>query len=95
LHEGIAVASDNADLHYALGLLLVRQKRLDEALVSLRKATTLAEDNPRYFYVYALALEGAGQTQQALTVLTQANQRHPGNPEIMAALEKLKKEGMH
>jgi len=92
LHEGIAAASDNADLHYALGLLLVRQKRLDEALVSLRKATTLAEDNPRYIYVYALALEGAGQTQEALTVLTQANQRHPGNPEIMAALEKLKKE---
>jgi hypothetical protein len=39
-----------------------------------------------------LALEGAGEKQQALTVLTQANQRHPGNPEIMAALEKLKKE---
>jgi len=92
LHEGIAAASDHADLHYALGLLLVRQKRLDEALPYLRQASTLAEDNPRYIYVYALALEGAGKKQQALTVLTQANQRHPGNPEIMAALEKLKKE---
>ena len=92
LQEGIAAASDNADLHYALGLLLVRQKRLDEALTYLQQASTLAEDNPRYVYVYALALEGAGKKQQALTVLTQANQRHPGNPEIMAALEKLKKE---
>ena len=91
LQEGIA-AGDNADLHYALGLLLVRQKRLDEALSHLRQAATLDEDNPRYIYVYALALEGAGEKQQALTVLTQANQRHPGNPEIMAALEKLKKE---
>ena len=92
LRDGIAASSDNADLHYALGLLLVRQKQLDEALNHLRQAATLAEDNPRYIYVYALALEGAGKKQQALTVLTQANQRHPGNPEITAALEKLKKE---
>jgi tetratricopeptide (TPR) repeat protein len=92
LQEGIEAAGDNADLQHALGLLLVRQKRLNEALNYLRQAAKLAEDNPRYIYVYALALEGAGDKQQALTVLTQANLRHPGNSEIMAALEKLKKE---
>ncbi len=92
LQEGIDAAGDHADLHYALGLLLVRQKRLDEALNHLRQAATLAEDNPRYVYVYALALEGAGDIQQALTVLTQAQQRYPGNAEITAALNKLQRE---
>lgn len=89
LREGIKATGDHADLQYALGLLLVRQKRMDEALNYLRQAATLADDNPHYAYVYALALEGAGETQQALTVLTQANRRHPGNPEIIAALQKL------
>ena len=92
LHEGIKATGDNADLQYALGLLLVRQKRLDEALNYLRQAAALADDNPHYVYVYALALEGTGDTPRALTVLTQANQRHPGNPEIIAALEKLQQD---
>ena len=92
LQEGIKAVGDNADLQYTLGLLLVRQKRMNEALNHLRQAATLAEDNPRYIYVYALALEGEGDTKQALTVLTQANQRHPGNPEITAALNKLQQD---
>jgi len=32
LCKGIAVVADSPDLHYALGLLLVRQKRLQEAI---------------------------------------------------------------
>jgi tetratricopeptide (TPR) repeat protein len=92
LYEGIKAVGDNADLQYTLGLLLVRQKRIEEAQNHLRQAATLAEDNPRYVYVYALALERAGDKQQALTVLTQANQRHPGNAEITATLNKLQQE---
>jgi Tfp pilus assembly protein PilF len=59
---------------------------LDDALPYLRQAATLAEDQPRYAYVYALGLQGAGDVPQALQVLATANARHPGNREILTAL---------
>jgi tetratricopeptide (TPR) repeat protein len=92
LNKGMKVVNDNADLHHSLGLLLIRQKRLDESLSHLQKAATLAKDNPRYAYVYALALESAGNKKQALTVLTEAGNRFPDNAEIMAALKKLQQD---
>ena len=46
----------NATAHHALGLLLIRQKRLPEALSALAEAAHWGEDNPRYGYVYAVAL---------------------------------------
>jgi Tfp pilus assembly protein PilF len=33
-----------------------------------------------------MGLQGAGDVPQALRVLTQANERHPGNREILTAL---------
>ena len=46
----------DADLHHALGLLLVRQKRRAEALAALARAADLAPGEPRYGYVHAVAL---------------------------------------
>ncbi len=89
LRAGIDAVGDNAGMQHALGLLLVRQKRLDEALVHLRQAALLAPDLPHYAYVYALGLKGAGDTGQALKVLGETNLRHPGNPEILTALASL------
>jgi len=86
LRAGVEAVGDDADLAHALGLLLVRQQRLPEALPFLRQASLLAQDRPRYAYVYALALQGAGETQLALEILAQADQRHPGNREILQAL---------
>jgi Tfp pilus assembly protein PilF len=92
LRAGIARLEDDADLQHALGLLLVREKRLADALPYLGRAAALAEDQPRYAYLYALALQGAGDVSQALEVLTQANGRHPGNREILTALVSLHRE---
>lgn len=92
LKQGIKEAGNNADLQHSLGLLLVRQKRLDEALSHLQQAATLAEDNPRYTYVYAIALQSSGEKNQALAVLVKAKKRHPDNPEIIAALNKLQRD---
>lgn len=89
LREAIIRVGEDADLQHALGLLLVRQKRLQEALVPLQKASLLAPDRPRYAYVYALALQGAGDLPQALAVLADVNERHPGRREILSALIEL------
>ena len=79
-------APDGADVHYALGLLLVRQKRIAEALDELAKATAERGDSPRYAYVYGVALESVGQRTKALAVLQQAQERFSGDPDILAAL---------
>ncbi|MFQ5350801.1 MAG: multiheme c-type cytochrome, partial [Thermoanaerobaculia bacterium] len=56
LRRGLELAATKADVHHALGLLLVRQQRRDEALEHLAQAALLSDDVPHYDYVYALAL---------------------------------------
>jgi Flp pilus assembly protein TadD len=86
LRLGLAQAPQDAGIHHALGLALVRQKRMAEALKELEKAATLPPDRPRYAYVYAVALDAAGQGGRALEVLARAHAAHPGNREILSAL---------
>jgi Flp pilus assembly protein TadD len=75
-----------ASLHHALGLSLVRQKRVAEALPELERAVTLAPQDARYAYVLGVALHDSGQRERASKVLTEAAQRNPGVPELYAAL---------
>jgi len=56
LREGLKLVPDAAALHHALGLSLVRQQRRAEALLELKRATDLEPDNPRYKYVYDIAV---------------------------------------
>jgi Flp pilus assembly protein TadD len=86
LREGLAAAPDDPALHHALGLLLVREKRLPEAVGELARAAELDPDNPRYAYVQALALQGAGQPKKALAALEAAHRRHPNNRDLLVAL---------
>jgi len=57
LRKGLAEAPDDATLHHALGLALVRQRRTDEALRELKRATELDPRNSRFAYVYQVARE--------------------------------------
>ncbi len=86
LREGLHQVRNNAELHHALGLVLVRQKRSPDALVELRKAAALAPDNARYAYVYAVGLHSSGNTAAAMGLLERALKRHPGNRDILLAL---------
>jgi Flp pilus assembly protein TadD len=56
LREGLEIVPDAAGLHHALGLSLVRQQRRAEALLELKRATDLEPGNPRYQYVYDIAV---------------------------------------
>ena len=59
LRAALAASPRDAGLHHALGLTLTRLKRRDEALAALRRAAELAPEQPRYAYVYAVALHSS------------------------------------
>ncbi len=86
LGEGLARAPETASLHHALGLNLVRRKRLAEAIGSLKRAADLAPGEPRFAYVLGVALHEAGRTSDAMVVLEKAHERHPGDRSILEAL---------
>jgi tetratricopeptide (TPR) repeat protein len=79
LCEGLAHAPDFAALHHSLGLLKVRAHDLPSALGSLRRAAELAPAEPRYAYVYSVALHDAGQLAEAIRVADAALARAPGD----------------
>src|SRR5206468_1199063 len=87
--QGLVAAPRDPGIHHALGLTLVRQKRMPEALAELQKAATLPPERARYAYVYGVALDSIGQTDRGLEVLTAAHTRFPGNREILSALASL------
>lgn len=86
LKQGLAAVPMAASLHHAQGLALVRDKQLDAAVEELARAAELDPDDARYTYVWAIALDATGNTAEAITLLEGAHQRHPNDPEILAAL---------
>jgi predicted CXXCH cytochrome family protein len=92
LRKGLALIPDAADLHHALGLLLVRKSDKTAALQEFATATKLAPDDARYMYVYAIALNSIGKQHQAVSVLKAANLRQPSNLEIISALISMQRE---
>jgi Flp pilus assembly protein TadD len=86
LRQAIAAQPDFAPGYHALGLLLARQHDMPNALAALQKALVLAPEDARYAYVYAVALNSAGKSADALTILKQANARHPADVDILVAL---------
>ena len=92
LWRALETAPDEPALHHALGLALVRQKRLAEALDALGRAAAGAPERARYAYVFGVALHTAGQTRRALEVLAEAQRRHPGDRELLAALATLSRD---
>jgi Flp pilus assembly protein TadD len=86
LREGLARDPEAAVLHHALGLALVRQKQAAEGLKALRTAAKLAPDNPRFAYVYAVALNDAGQRKEAVQVLAAARKRDSWDRDLLSGL---------
>jgi predicted CXXCH cytochrome family protein len=86
VRRALQFAPDDAAVHEALGLSLVRQQRLRDALPELAKAAQLAPEVARYAYVHAIALHDTGDVRAAIDVLTRAHERHTGTPEILIAL---------
>jgi Flp pilus assembly protein TadD len=77
---------NDAELHHALGLNLVRQRRAADALPELARATAVDAANARYAYVYAIALNSAGRTDEAIRTLESSHARHPAERDTLFAL---------
>ena len=86
LRKALAIEPKNADVRYSLGLLLVRQHAYTEALDQLRQASALAQDNARYAYVYAIALNSTGAPAEAVALLERTHQQHPTDRDVLVAL---------
>jgi Flp pilus assembly protein TadD len=76
----------SAAAHHGLGRLLVRQKRMTEAMPELEAAARLAPESARYGYVYAVGLGGMGEIKQAIEVLERVLTRHPNDRDTLSAL---------
>jgi predicted CXXCH cytochrome family protein len=92
LRASITAVPDDGGLHYALGLSLVRLKRLDEALVELRRAADLDSHNARYAYIYGVALHSTGRRQDAIAYLRESLIGHPDNRDIIMAIVSFSRE---
>ncbi|UWU95355.1 cytochrome c3 family protein [Bradyrhizobium sp. CB1015] len=92
LREALAASAQDASLHHALGLTLVRLKRSEEALDELRRAASLDPGQMRYAYVYAVGLNGMGRRDDALSVLNQSLRGHPNDPELLSAALNISRE---
>ncbi len=86
LRQGLAAAPRAAALHHALGLALVREQRLADAVPALQRAAELAPGDARFGYVYAVAVKETEGVARGLEVLRAQQLRHPDNRDILLAL---------
>ncbi len=86
LREALKHTPGSPALLHALGLSLVRQARLSEALKPLEAAARLGADNPRNGFVYAVALHDAGRRGEAIRWLEALLQHSPYDRASLAAL---------
>ncbi|MFL5010773.1 multiheme c-type cytochrome [Rhizobium sp.] len=64
--EAIAMAPERADLRYGHALSLVRKQALTDAITELEEAVRLDPQNSQYKTTFAVALDSAGRTGEAL-----------------------------
>jgi Flp pilus assembly protein TadD len=86
LLEAVKAVPGSASVAHALGLLLVREKKLSEALPWLKRAAALEPESARFAYVHAVALHSWGDAGAAIAVLAKALPAHPNDRDILAAL---------
>ncbi len=93
LRAALIASPQDAGLHHALGLSLVRLKRVDAALDELRRAAELDPHQARYAYVYAVALHSTGRGGDAISELKENLARHPGDRDTLLALISFSRDG--
>ena len=69
LEEAVKAIPNSDIVYYSLGMLNIRQQNKPAAVKLFKKASELAPTNTQNWYIYALALDNIGKTQNAITVL--------------------------
>ncbi len=86
LRRALAVNPGAPELLHAIGLLRVRQGDVGGALDRLGRAAAGRPDNPRFAYVYGVALASHGEVARGVRVLADALRAHPYDADLLAAL---------
>ena len=86
LLEGLDIQPDQASLRHALGLSLVRQGRMDEAVPELQAAAELPDATARYALAYGLVLDAQGNADAARAYLAESIDRFGDDPALVSAL---------
>src|SRR5690606_22797585 len=83
LRDGLAKAPLSAQLHYALGLSLVRQKRYADAELAISEARMLEPANENYLRIYVILLDHLGKLDAALEALKTFTQNNEASQTII------------
>jgi tetratricopeptide (TPR) repeat protein len=83
LRESLTRNPGSGPLIHALALSLIRQKRTLEAMPLLAEAADKSPNEPRFSYVWAVALHDGGMPAKAIAVLKNALARHPYNRDLL------------
>jgi Flp pilus assembly protein TadD len=86
LARGLDVLQDSAALHHAMGLHQIRSGDRRAALAYLARAAELAPRDTRFSYVYAIALDGEGRRDEAITRLERAHAIREADQDVLRAL---------
>lgn len=83
LTKALKQLPNDAGLHHALGLALVRTGKKEQAMTHLRTAFDLESDNSRFAYLLAVALIDSKQLTGALGVIESGLINRPNNLELI------------
>lgn len=86
LEKALSFAPDSGAVQHSYGLSLIRNKDYSGALRHLKMAFEQSDAQPRYAYVYAVALENQGRIDEAVETLLAANNRWPNQYELLMTL---------
>jgi tetratricopeptide (TPR) repeat protein len=86
LRDALARIPDQPSLHFALGLLYIREGRVNEALAELQIAADSENANARFALAYALAIDAQGESLAATEYLQAALERFGDSPVLVSAL---------
>ena len=86
LRKGLQLLPGQGALHHSLGLMLVRDGRIDEAMTELATAAQSQDATPRYALAYALAIDAQGNTGDAIAYLNESRHRFSDDQVLIAAL---------
>lgn len=86
LLRALRVAPDSAAVNHSYGLLLVREQRYGEALSYLEKGAQLANGQPRFAYIYAIALDSMGKTEKSVEFLFDIIETWPNQLNLLMTL---------
>lgn len=86
LLRALGVAPDSGAAQHSYGLLLIRKGDYSAALPHLKLAVEQTDAQPRYAYVYAVALDELGQPKAAVKSLVAATKRWPNQYDLLMTL---------